>query len=79
MPRVCTVTGYLANGRVRETDDRRCFSSKGLTPVRELLARQVDSGDVPGAVAVVARHGVAGPPRLHVLDFLTAAYRAIDD
>jgi hypothetical protein len=33
------------------------FSSKRLTRVREVLERYVDSGFVPGAVAVVARHG----------------------
>src|SRR5579859_7525989 len=33
------------------------FSSKRLVRVREVLERQVDSGYVPGAVAVVARHG----------------------
>jgi CubicO group peptidase (beta-lactamase class C family) len=33
------------------------FSSKRLTRVRELLQRQVDSGFVPGAMAVLARHG----------------------
>jgi CubicO group peptidase (beta-lactamase class C family) len=33
------------------------FSSKRLARVRELLERQVDSGFVPGVVAVLARHG----------------------
>jgi CubicO group peptidase (beta-lactamase class C family) len=33
------------------------FSSKRLARVRELLGRHVDAGYVPGAVAVVARHG----------------------
>ena len=33
------------------------FSSKRLARVRELLERPVDSGFVPGAVAVLARHG----------------------
>ena len=33
------------------------FSSKRLARVRELLERHVDSGFVPGAVAVLARHG----------------------
>ncbi|WP_309139973.1 serine hydrolase domain-containing protein [Micromonospora sp. 4G55] len=33
------------------------FSSKRLARVRELLARHVDSGFVPGALAVLARHG----------------------
>ena len=33
------------------------FSSKGLARVRALLERHVDSGFVPGAVAVLARHG----------------------
>ena len=33
------------------------FSSKRLTRVREVLARHLDAGYVPGAVAVVARHG----------------------
>jgi len=33
------------------------FSSKRLARVREVLERCVDSGFVPGAVAVVARHG----------------------
>ena len=33
------------------------FSSKRLTRVRDVLARHVDAGHVPGAVAVVARHG----------------------
>ena len=33
------------------------FSSRRLARVRELLERQVDSGFVPGVVAVLARHG----------------------
>jgi len=33
------------------------FSSKRLTRVRDVLSRHVDAGYVPGAVAVVARHG----------------------
>jgi CubicO group peptidase (beta-lactamase class C family) len=33
------------------------FSPKRLTRVREVLERHVDGGYVPGAVAVVARHG----------------------
>jgi len=33
------------------------FSKKRLTRVREVLRRHVDAGYVPGAVAVVARHG----------------------
>jgi len=33
------------------------FSSKRLTRVRDVLSRHVDDGYVPGAVAVVARHG----------------------
>jgi CubicO group peptidase (beta-lactamase class C family) len=33
------------------------FSSKRLARVRDVLARHVDVGYVPGAVAVVARHG----------------------
>jgi CubicO group peptidase (beta-lactamase class C family) len=33
------------------------FSSRRLARVREVLERHVDSGRVPGAVAVVARHG----------------------
>jgi CubicO group peptidase (beta-lactamase class C family) len=33
------------------------FSSKRLTRVRDLLERRVDSGFVPGMVAVLARHG----------------------
>jgi CubicO group peptidase (beta-lactamase class C family) len=33
------------------------FSPKRLTLVRDVLARHVDAGYVPGAVAVVARHG----------------------
>jgi CubicO group peptidase (beta-lactamase class C family) len=33
------------------------FSPKRLTRLREVLERNVDSGFVPGAVAVVARHG----------------------
>jgi hypothetical protein len=33
------------------------FSLKRLARVRELLERHVDSGFVPGAVAVLARHG----------------------
>ena len=33
------------------------FSSKRLTRVRDVLERHVDAGYVPGAVAVVARHG----------------------
>jgi CubicO group peptidase (beta-lactamase class C family) len=35
----------------------RGFSSKGPARVRELLERHVESGFVPGAVAVLARHG----------------------
>jgi len=33
------------------------FSSKRLARVRDALSRHVDAGYVPGAVAVVARHG----------------------
>ncbi|HZN74390.1 MAG TPA: serine hydrolase domain-containing protein, partial [Micromonosporaceae bacterium] len=33
------------------------FSSKRLARVRELLDRHVDSGFVPGALAILARHG----------------------
>jgi CubicO group peptidase (beta-lactamase class C family) len=33
------------------------LSSKGVARVRDMLERQVDSGFVPGALAVVARHG----------------------
>ena len=33
------------------------LSSKRLARVRDVLGRLVDAGDVPGAVAVVARHG----------------------
>ena len=33
------------------------FSSKRLTRVRDMLSRHLDAGYVPGAVAVVARHG----------------------
>jgi CubicO group peptidase (beta-lactamase class C family) len=33
------------------------LSSKRLTRVRDVLARHVDAGEAPGAVAVVARHG----------------------
>lgn len=33
------------------------FSSKRLARVRDVLERHVDAGYVPGAVAVVARHG----------------------
>jgi CubicO group peptidase (beta-lactamase class C family) len=33
------------------------LSSKGLARVRDLLARHVDAGFAPGAVAVVSRHG----------------------
>jgi CubicO group peptidase (beta-lactamase class C family) len=33
------------------------FSSKRLTRVRDVLSRNLDAGHVPGAVAVVGRHG----------------------
>src|SRR5258706_6616060 len=33
------------------------FSSKRLARLRELLERRVDAGFVPGAMAVLARHG----------------------
>src|SRR5689334_343419 len=33
------------------------FSSKRLARVRDVLSRHVDAGYIPGAVAVVARHG----------------------
>jgi CubicO group peptidase (beta-lactamase class C family) len=33
------------------------FSSKRLTRVRDVLSRHLDAGYVPGAVAVIARHG----------------------
>jgi len=33
------------------------FSSKRLARVRDVLSRHVEAGYVPGAVAVVARHG----------------------
>jgi CubicO group peptidase (beta-lactamase class C family) len=42
-------------GKERVTTDG--FSSKRLARVREVLERYVDAGYVPGAVAVVARHG----------------------
>jgi hypothetical protein len=35
------------------------FSSKRLTRVQDVLERHVDAGLIPGAVAVVARHGEA--------------------
>jgi hypothetical protein len=68
------------------------FSSKRLTRVRDVLSRHLGAGYVPGAVAVVARHGevhieailmiqrAPAPPGLPILlDFWTAAYQAIDD
>jgi len=33
------------------------FSSRRLARVRDVLSRHVEAGYVPGAVAVVARHG----------------------
>jgi CubicO group peptidase (beta-lactamase class C family) len=33
------------------------FSSKRLARVRDVLSRHLDAGYVPGAVAVIARHG----------------------
>src|SRR5207253_5875432 len=54
------------SGRVRARENGRDeekkvttggFSSKRLARVRELLERHVDSGFVPGMVAVLARHG----------------------
>ena len=33
------------------------FSPNRLTRVREVLSRHLDAGYVPGAIAVVARHG----------------------
>ncbi|MGB6458286.1 MAG: hypothetical protein WBH47_27755 [Streptosporangiaceae bacterium] len=33
------------------------FSSKRLAQVKDVLERHVDGGYIPGAVAVVARHG----------------------
>jgi CubicO group peptidase (beta-lactamase class C family) len=35
------------------------FSSKRLVRVRDVLSRLVEAGEVPGAVAVIARHGEA--------------------
>ncbi len=36
---------------------RRGFSDRGLTRLRDVLARHVDAGRVPGLVAAVSRHG----------------------
>jgi hypothetical protein len=49
------------------------FSPKRLARVRDVLSRHLDSGYVPGAVAVVARHG-----EVHV-EAMGAAYQAIDE
>lgn len=35
----------------------KAFSSKGIARVRDVLERHVDAGVVPGAIALVARHG----------------------
>src|SRR3954452_12102198 len=43
--------------RRRQVTDNGGFSSKRLARLRELLERHVDSGFVPGAVPVLARHG----------------------
>ena len=45
------------------------FSSKRLTRVRDVLSRYLDAGYVPGAVAVVARHG-----EVHVESMGTLAF-----
>ncbi len=45
------------------------FSPKRLTRVRDVLARHLDDGFVPGAVAVVARHGEVHVEALGTLAF----------
>ena len=56
------------------------LSSKGLTRVRGVLERNVAAGYVPGAVAVVARHGarVLSRPSVTLMtsDHLTPAQQA---
>ncbi|MEU4537288.1 serine hydrolase domain-containing protein [Streptosporangium sp. NPDC023825] len=37
--------------------DRSGFSEQGLRRLREVLARYVDSGEIPGVVALVSRGG----------------------
>lgn len=48
------------------------FSTRRLVRVRELLERQVDSGFVPGVVAVLARHG-----EVHVEAVGTLAFEGV--
>src|SRR6266567_9526656 len=51
------------------------FSSKRLARVRDVLGRHVDAGFVPGAVAVVARHGEVHTEALGNLAFEGAGSR----
>jgi hypothetical protein len=46
------------------------FSVKGLSRVRDVLTRHVDAGLVPGAIAVVARHGQVHVEAAGTLAFL---------
>ena len=45
------------------------FSPKRLARVRDVLSRHLDAGYIPGAVAVVARHGEVHIEALGTLAF----------
>ncbi|MGH3284097.1 MAG: serine hydrolase domain-containing protein [Streptosporangiaceae bacterium] len=53
--------GLAQSNSIQDDQEERVtsggFSSKRLTRVRDVLSRHLDAGYVPGAVAVVARHG----------------------
>src|SRR5690242_18786016 len=51
---MCTLRTYETRRRHVTADG---FSSERLVRVRDLLQRHIDSGFVPGAMAVLARHG----------------------
>ncbi len=52
------------------------FPSERLARVRELLERHVEPGSVPGAVAVLARHGEPHVEAAGTLAFERAGSRA---
>jgi hypothetical protein len=55
--RHCVIAYKSGQADMEEKVTSGGFSSKRLTRVRDVLSRHLDAGYVPGAVAVVARHG----------------------
>ena len=56
------------------------FSKARLGLMREVMARHVERGEVPGVVALLTRRAWTSPVPLEVCrDFWTLAYQAIDD